>query len=51
MTIETFLAIFFFAVAVIGYAVTRLTETKRVKYVDQKAKTGGETEYVITLYI
>lgn len=51
MTIETFLAIFFFAVVAIGCAVIRLTETKRVKYVDQKAKTGGETKYVFVLYI
>ena len=50
MTIETFLAILFFAVTVISYAISRLT-TNRLKYVNQKAKTGGETDYVIVLYI
>lgn len=50
MTIETVLGISFLAVAVIGYAFSRLT-SKRLKYVDQKAKDRGETEYVIVLYI
>ena len=51
MTIETFLAVIFLAVAVIGFAAYRLTETNRVKYVDQKVKVRGEKEYVIFLYI
>ena len=50
MTFETILGISFLVVAVIGYAFSRLT-TNRLKYVDQKAKTGGETEYVIVVYI
>ena len=50
MTIETVLGISFLAVAVILYAFSRIS-TNRVKYVNQKAKTGGEKEYVIVLYI
>ena len=50
MTIETFLAIFFLGVAVIAYAISRIPNN-RVKYVDQKVKTGDEKEYVIVLYI
>lgn len=50
MALETILGISFLAFAVIAYAFSRLT-SKRVKYVDQKAKTGGETEYVVVLYI
>ena len=50
MALETILGISFLAVTVIAYAFSRIPG-KRLKYVDQKAKTGGETEYVVVLYI
>lgn len=50
MALETILAIFFAAITVIAYAVSRIP-CKRLKYVDQKVKDRGEREYVIVLYI
>ena len=50
MTFETIIGLSFLAFAVIAYAFSRLT-VKRAKYVNQKAKNGGETDYVVVLYI
>jgi hypothetical protein len=50
MALETILGISFLSIAFIGYAVSRIPK-KRVKFVDQKVKVRGETEYVFVLYI
>lgn len=50
MALETILGISFLAVAVIAYSFSRLT-SNRMKYVNQKAKDRGVTEYEFVLYI
>ena len=51
MALETIFGLSFLAIAFIGYAVSRLPRRTRMKYVDQKVKDRGETDYVIVLYI
>ena len=51
MALETIFGISFLAIAFIGYAVSRIPKKARLKFVDQKVKDRGETEYVIVLYI
>ena len=51
MNLDTILGISIFAVAVIAYAFSRLPRRTRMKYVDQRVKDRGETDYVIVLYI
>ena len=51
MNFETVVGISLLTFAVIVYAVSRLPEKTRFKYVDQRVKDRGETDYVIFLYI
>ena len=51
MNFETVIGLSILAVAAIGYVVCRLPKRTRMKYVDQKVKVRGETEYVFVLYI
>ncbi len=51
MALEAVIGISILAIAVIGYAISRLPIRPRMKYVDQKVKVRGETEYIVVLYI
>ena len=51
MNLDTILGVSFLAIAIIGYVASRLIQNVRFKYVDQRVKDRGETDYVIVLYI
>ena len=51
MAFETILGLSILAVSVIAYAISRIPNINRFKYVDQKVKDRSEAEYVIVLYI
>ena len=51
MNFETVFGLSLLAIAFIGYAVSRIPRKARMKFVDQKVKVRGETEYVFVLYI
>ncbi len=51
MALETVFGLSFLAMAIIGYAVSRLPKSNRMKFVDQKVKDRGETDYAFILYI
>jgi hypothetical protein len=50
MALETVIGLSVLAITAIAYAFSRISK-KRVKFVDQKVKVRGETEYVFVLYI
>ena len=51
MNLETVLGLSVLAIAAIAYVVSHLPKSNRMKFVDQKVKVRGETEYVFVLYI
>lgn len=50
MNLEILVGLSVLAITAIAYAVSCIPK-KRVKFVDQKVKVRGETEYVFVLYI
>lgn len=51
MNLETLLGLSILAITAIAYAVSGIPRKARLKFVDQKVKDRGETEYVFVLYI